>query len=360
MTDRQIKVARKGLPARSRVQWRDMTPEEQRLNRELSCREMINSILCYHGEDGLRKDGLNYNEYLLPYVEELGPDVVDRLCMEQVEDFRNAVVRQNVSVDSDGISYNSIEWADELADEFLTVVERDLSADGPENGIGYTLPNGEYHIFAYVDFIDDDRVVVLEPNKVVDGAHEPIGGETFIVDFGDTDGLRQGCDWCLSQFSLDMYGFDAILSSACERSAVSKSDNAPFRVFILQLKPGAEYAYERFTPLKLLDGGVNSVVFESYNNVYSFTDDTGVAIDDDVSVMRLLEEVFQRFNDDHPSDFCGHSLSVSDVVVLKTADACKAFYCDSWGFEELPQKFADDFLKDLDANKDKAATEMEF
>ena len=38
-----------------------------------------------------------------------------------------------------------------------------------------------------------------------------------------------------------------------------------------------------------------------------------------------------KFNLDHPADFRGHSLSVSDVVVAKG----KAYYVDTFGFKEL-------------------------
>lgn len=225
MTGRQIKEAKEMLPGRTQVPWREWTPEQQRLDRELSCREMINSILLYHGEDGLKRDGFHYDVYLRSYVDELGAETVDRLCEEQVADFRKAVVFENVFVDGEGLPYNAIKWADELVDVFMSIAERDLSAEGPENGIGYTLPNGEYHIFAYVDFIDDEKVIVLEPNKVVDGAHEPLGGNTFIVAFEDKEGLRQGCDWCFSQFAFDKHGLDAVLTAARERSNAAQGLN---------------------------------------------------------------------------------------------------------------------------------------
>ena len=44
-----------------------------------------------------------------------------------------------------------------------------------------------------------------------------------------------------------------------------------------------------------------------------------------------LEELFTIFNVNHPKDFTGHSLSVSDVVEL---DGVK-YYCDSMGWEKL-------------------------
>ena len=49
-----------------------------------------------------------------------------------------------------------------------------------------------------------------------------------------------------------------------------------------------------------------------------------------------LEGLFQTFNINRPGDFCGHSLSVSDIVALKQDGAVSYHYCDSVGFRELP------------------------
>ena len=52
-----------------------------------------------------------------------------------------------------------------------------------------------------------------------------------------------------------------------------------------------------------------------------------------------LEDIYRRFNIDHPEDFRGHSLSVSDVVVLHEKGTDTAYYVDSIGFKELPDFF---------------------
>lgn len=54
----------------------------------------------------------------------------------------------------------------------------------------------------------------------------------------------------------------------------------------------------------------------------------------------VLEELFEVFNTRHPAGFKGHSLSISDVVVLTVAGMNKAYFCDSWGWTEVP-----DFLE---------------
>jgi len=51
-----------------------------------------------------------------------------------------------------------------------------------------------------------------------------------------------------------------------------------------------------------------------------------------------LEGVYEKFNLDHPAEFRGHSLSVSDIVEIKDApDTAPGFYfCDSIGFKQIP------------------------
>ncbi|MGL6201566.1 MAG: YodL domain-containing protein [Lachnospiraceae bacterium] len=48
-----------------------------------------------------------------------------------------------------------------------------------------------------------------------------------------------------------------------------------------------------------------------------------------------LDAILERFNLDHPEDFKGHSLSVSDIVVTRKDDVTKAYYVDSIGFQEI-------------------------
>lgn len=51
----------------------------------------------------------------------------------------------------------------------------------------------------------------------------------------------------------------------------------------------------------------------------------------------LLDSIYTRFNIDHPADFTGHSLSVSDIVVLHQGGKDTAHYCDRVGFSEVPE-----------------------
>ena len=50
-----------------------------------------------------------------------------------------------------------------------------------------------------------------------------------------------------------------------------------------------------------------------------------------------LEDIYTKFNIDHPEDFKGHSLSVSDVVVLHQNGQDTAHYVDSYGFQKVSE-----------------------
>lgn len=57
-----------------------------------------------------------------------------------------------------------------------------------------------------------------------------------------------------------------------------------------------------------------------------------------------LERLYHTFNTDHPEDFRGHSLSVSDIVALKEQGVVSYHYVDSIGYTELPN-FDKNYLK---------------
>ena len=61
-----------------------------------------------------------------------------------------------------------------------------------------------------------------------------------------------------------------------------------------------------------------------------------------------LDAIYERFNLHHPSDFRGHSLSVSDVIVLHQDGVDTAYYVDSFGFKQVPEFFAANPLEKIE------------
>ena len=96
---------------------------------------------------------------------------------------------------------------------------------------------------------------------------------------------------------------------------------------IYQLKQGDETRDFRFEPYDRLQAAGNMVDKANYELVYSAELTPGTS----------LEDIYTRFNIDHPKDFKGHSLSVSDVVVLHQNGQDTAHYVDSFGYKNVPE-----------------------
>ena len=96
---------------------------------------------------------------------------------------------------------------------------------------------------------------------------------------------------------------------------------------IYQLKSGNETLDYRFEPLDAIRSNGLSVKPENYELVYTAP----------LTEKDSLESIYTRFNIDRPADFKGHSLSVSDIVVLHQDGNDTAHYCDRFGFSQVPE-----------------------
>ena len=105
----------------------------------------------------------------------------------------------------------------------------------------------------------------------------------------------------------------------------AEADKDTFSIY--QLKQGDETRDFRFEPYDRLQAAGNAVDKANYELVYSAELTPGTS----------LEDIYTRFNIDHPKDFKGHSLSVSDVVVLHQNGQDSAHYVDSFGYKEVPE-----------------------
>lgn len=103
---------------------------------------------------------------------------------------------------------------------------------------------------------------------------------------------------------------------------------------ILQLHRGEETAYERFMSYSGLKRQGKEPEFDHYEVVYTGALPAGSVTQENQIV--TLEALYEKFNVDHPQDFTGHSLSVSDIVALKVNRVVSCHYVDSFGFQELP------------------------
>ena len=96
---------------------------------------------------------------------------------------------------------------------------------------------------------------------------------------------------------------------------------------IYQLKRGDETRNFRFEPYDRLAATGHTAEQTNYDLIYTAELAPGTS----------LEDIYTRFNIDHPKDFKGHSLSVSDVVVLHQNGQDTAHYVDSSGYRQVPE-----------------------
>ena len=106
---------------------------------------------------------------------------------------------------------------------------------------------------------------------------------------------------------------------------VAEPDKDTFSIY--QLKRGDETRDFRFEPYNRLAATGRTADRANYDLIYTAELTPGTS----------LEDIYTRFNIDHPKDFKGHSLSVSDVVVLHQNGQDTAHYVDSSGYRQVPE-----------------------
>lgn len=101
----------------------------------------------------------------------------------------------------------------------------------------------------------------------------------------------------------------------------------PAKYRIYQLKDTDDTRNFRYESLDYIHSKGGFADKNNYVSVYSAA----------YTVNDTLEKLYERFNTNIPEGFKGHSLSVSDIVVISKNGTDKAYYCDSVGFREVPE-----------------------
>ena len=98
------------------------------------------------------------------------------------------------------------------------------------------------------------------------------------------------------------------------------------RYAIYQLKDDEDLREYQFSDSEYLKNHGMYVDRENYNRVYRGR----------LKENETLEDIYERFNENHPQDFHGHSLSVGDIVAVKQDGKITANFVDTVGFNEIP------------------------
>ena len=117
------------------------------------------------------------------------------------------------------------------------------------------------------------------------------------------------------------------------REEASYHGMPPTTYEILQIRAGSNGEAYRFFKMSHVQAGGLQVKAEDYESMYK----------EELKPGETLDTIYERFNIHRPKDFTGHSLSVSDVIVLESESEKKAFYVDSFGFSELKDFFVERF-----------------
>jgi hypothetical protein len=118
-----------------------------------------------------------------------------------------------------------------------------------------------------------------------------------------------------------------------------KSTQDTFAIY--QVKEGSGTRDIRSMPLDELKAAGRSVKFENYDHVYTGT------LEPEAPTRPTLRDIYRQFSTDHPEDFTGRSMSISDVVVIRQDGTLAAYYADSRymdGFAEVHEFFGAPYL----------------
>lgn len=111
---------------------------------------------------------------------------------------------------------------------------------------------------------------------------------------------------------------------------------------LLQLRDIPETRDLRFMDMEYLQQHGLQISHDNYGSVYTGSLPPGTDSREE------LDNIYTRFNISRPEDYTGHSLSVSDIIVLRQRGRVSCHYVDSWGFKELPQFMPENYLKNAE------------
>ena len=111
---------------------------------------------------------------------------------------------------------------------------------------------------------------------------------------------------------------------------------------IYQVKHTDELRDIRYEGLEWLKSIGQTVQRDNYDLVY-----TAPLLPSDLKG-DTAEQLFYRFNNEHPTDYRHPSMSVSDIVAIKRDGKVSCHYCDSFGFAEVPGFLPDNPLKNAE------------
>ena len=252
----------------------------------------------------------------------------------------------------------------EPANAALTVIDAQAEIDAlPDGMIGLS----EMHGYGYtweemlpltketaLELFDHDLPVYLLHE---DGSETTVDDRKQITGHEGIFGIEKG-DW-ENERELRSMQAELAESGANKEAQLLYGDTDKYGIYQLKDNPELrDFHFASTESLKrrgIIKDNFDAIKPENYNLVYVgelselSKDYIGLQTQGDT-----LEALYEKFNIDHPEDFKGHSLSVSDIVVLHENGENSAHFVESVGYTRLP-----DFMRELEGVKEQGIEKSE-
>ena len=215
-----------------------------------------------------------------------------------------------------------------VEDELPPLPELEQGYPMPDTGIGFL----EMYQYGYTD---GNAMLPLTKERAMELFMQDV--PVFLLYGDNTEAMVLDADDISSHtgvFGVEREEWDAVrgVVTLSEQADTEKLflENPQDAFLIYQIRRGGELDAYRFMNYDYLQSKDVTPERGGYDAIYT----GGLADYGDNKTN--LDMIYQRFNVDHPADFKGHSLSVSDVVAIRKDGAVSCHYVDSIGFRELP------------------------
>lgn len=215
-----------------------------------------------------------------------------------------------------------------VEDELPPPPELEQGYPMPDTGIGFS----EMYQYGYTD---GNAMLPLTKERAMELFMQDV--PVFLLYADNTEAMALDAEDISSHtgvFGVEREEWDAVrgVVTLSEQADTEKLflENPQDAFLIYQIRRGGELDAYRFMNYDYLQSKGITPERGGYDAIY-----TGGFMDYG-NARTNLDMIYQRFNVDHPADFKGHSLSVSDIVALKQNGVVSCHYVDSIGFRELP------------------------
>lgn len=215
-----------------------------------------------------------------------------------------------------------------VEDELPPPPELEQGYPMPDTGIGFS----EMYQYGYTD---GNAMLPLTKERAMELFMQDV--PVFLLYADSTEAMALDAEDISSHtgvFGVEREEWDAVrgVVTLSEQADTEKLflENPQDAFLIYQIRRGGELDAYRFMNYDYLQSKGVTPERGGYDAIY-----TGGFMDYG-NARTNLDMIYQRFNVDHPADFKGHSLSVSDIVALKQNGVVSCHYVDSIGFREIP------------------------